>query len=54
MLGWGPTSFVALFIFSLCLVMHASIGLRIEGRPTEESVSGHTGGELGGPAAVVA
>ena len=60
MLGWGPTSFVSLFILSLYrLVMHASfrsshsIGLRIEGRPTEESVSGQTGGGLGGPTTVV-
>ena len=60
MLGWGPTSFVALFILSLYrLVMRASsrssrsIGLRIEGRSTEESVSGQTGGGLGGPTAVV-
>ena len=30
------------------------VGLRIEGRPTEESKSGRTGGGLGIPAAVVA
>ena len=30
-----------------------SIGLRIEGRPTEESVSGQTSDGLGGPTAVV-
>ena len=41
MLGWGPASFVALFLFSfLHLVMRASIGFRIEGRSAEESVSG--------------
>ena len=39
--------------------MHASskssrcVGLRIEGRPAEESESGQTGGELGSPAVVV-
>ena len=33
MLGWGPASFVALFVLSLRrLVMRASVGLRIEGR----------------------
>ena len=31
-----------------------SLGQCIEGRPTEESASGQTGGGLGGPAAVVA
>ena len=41
MLGWGPTSFVTLFVLSFHrLVMHASVGLRIEGRLAEESVSG--------------
>ena len=30
------------------------IGLRIEGRPAEESESGRTSGRLGSPAAVVA
>ena len=41
MLGWGPASFVALFILSFRrLVMRASIGLRIEGRLAEESVLG--------------
>ena len=33
--------------------MRASVGLRIEGRPVEESVSGQTGGGPGVPAAVV-
>ena len=55
MLGWGPTSFVALFVLSFRhLVMRASVGLRIEGKPAEESVSGRNGGGLGGPVAVVA
>ena len=61
MLGWGPASFVALFVLSLRrLVMGASsrsshsVGLRIEGRSAEESMSGQTSGELGGPAAMVA
>ena len=55
MLGWGPASFVALFVLSFRhVVMRASIGLRIEGRPVEESVSGRNGGGLGGPVAVVA
>ena len=43
MLGWGPASFVVLFVLSLrCLVMCASsgssrsIGLCIEGRQAEE------------------
>ena len=41
MLGWGPASFVALFVLSFHhLVMRASVGLRIEGRSAEESVSG--------------
>ena len=60
MLGWGSTSFVILFVLSLrCLIMHASskssrsVGLRIEGRPAEESESGRTGGELGNPTVVV-
>ena len=60
MLGWGPASFVALFVLSLRrLVMSASsrssrsVCLRIEGRPSEEYVSGQTGGGLGGPAVVV-
>ena len=33
--------------------MRASVGLHIEGRPTKKSVSRHTGGGLGGLAAVV-
>ena len=33
--------------------MRASVGLRIEGRPTDESVSGQNGGRLGGPVIVV-
>ena len=49
MLGWGPASFIALFIFPFHrLVMRASIGLQIEGRPTEESVLGRNGGGLRG------
>ena len=46
MLGWGPASFVALFVLSLrCLVMRASfgssrsVGLCIEGRPAKEFAS---------------
>ena len=61
MLGWGPTSFVALFVLSLRrLVMRASfgsshsVGLRIGGRLAEESMSGQTGDGLRGPIAVVA
>ena len=55
MLGWGPASFVALFLLSFRgLVMRASIGLRIEGRPAEESMSRRNGGGLGGPVAMVA
>ena len=50
----GPTSFVALLVLSLRrLVIRASVGLRIEGRSAEESVSRQTGGEPCGPAAVV-
>ena len=45
----GPASFIALLVLSLRrLVMCASVGLRIEGRPVEES-----GGGLGVLAAVV-
>ena len=61
MLGWGPTSFVVLFVLSLRrLVMRASsgsshsVGLRIEGKPVEETESGQTSGRLGSPTAVVA
>ena len=61
MLGWGPASFVILFVLSLpLLVMSASsgssrsVGLRIEGRLDEEPESGKTGGGLGGPTVVVA
>ena len=54
MLGWGPASSIALFVLSFSrLVMRAYVGLQIEGRPTEESVSGPNGGGLGGPVAVV-
>ena len=54
MLGWGPASFVALFVLSFRrLVMRASIGLRIEGRPAEESVSGRNNGRFDGPVVVV-
>ena len=54
MLGWGPASFIALFVLSLrCLVMRASVGLHIEGRLAEEPMTGQTGGGLDGPAAVV-
>ena len=61
MLGWNPASFVFFLVLSLRrLIMHASsrssrsIGLRIEGRPIEDSKSGLPGGELHSPAAVVA
>ena len=61
MLGWGPTSFVVLFVLSLRrLVMRASsgsshsVGLRIEGKPAEEPESGQTSGGLGSPTVVVA
>ena len=54
MLGWGPTSFVALFIFPFrCLVMRAFAGLRIEGRLTEESVLGRNGDEPSGSVTAV-
>ena len=60
-MGWGPAFFVALFVLSLRrLVMRASsgfsrpVGLRIEGRPAEESVLGKIGCRLDGPAVVVA
>ena len=54
MLGWGPTFFVvSLVLFLRRLVMRASTGLRIEGRPTDESVSGQNGGGLGGLVVVV-
>ena len=33
--------------------MHASVGLRIEGRPVDESALGQNGGGLGGPIAMV-
>ena len=33
--------------------MRASVGLRIEGRPAKESVSGQTGGKLGDLTTVV-
>ena len=55
MLGWGPASFVALFVLPFHrLVMRASVGLRIEGRPAEESVSGRNGGRLDGSVVAVA
>ena len=60
MLGWGPSSFVVLFVLSLRhLVMLASSGfsrsvdLRIEGRPAKEPELGQTGGGLGSPTVVV-
>ena len=47
----GPASFVALLVLFLRrVVLHASIGLRIEGRSVEESMSGKTGGGPGVPA----
>ena len=61
MLGWGPASFVVLFVLSLRrLIIRASsgssrsVGLRIEGRLAEDSESGRPSGELGSPDAVVA
>ena len=55
MLGWVPASFVALFILFFCrLVMRASVGLRIEGRLAEESMSGRNGGRLSGLVVAVA
>ena len=61
MLGLDPAFFVVLFILSLrLLIMRASfgssrsVGLRIEGRLTEEPESGQTGSGLGSPATVVA
>ena len=55
MLGWGPASFIALFILPFRrLVLRASVGLRIEGRSVEESATGQNGGVLGGPVASVA
>ena len=54
MLGWGPASFLTLFVLPFRrLVMRASVGLRIEGRLTEESVSGRNGDEPGGPVTAV-
>ena len=50
----GLAFFVTLLILSLyCVVMRAFVGLRIEGRPTEEYVSGQTGGRPSVPAAMV-
>ena len=55
MLGRGPTFFVvSLVLFLRRLVMRASVGLHIEGRPADESVSGQNGGGLDGLVAVVA
>ena len=60
MLGWGSAFFGVSFILPFHrLIMRASsrsshpVGLCIEGRPTEESESGRTGGGFGSPAAVV-
>ena len=60
MLGWGSASFVVSFILPFHrLIMRASsgsscpVGLRIEGRPAEESDSGRTGGGFDSPAIVV-
>ena len=61
MLGWGSGSFVVLCVRPFhCLIMCASsgpsrpMGLRIEGRPAEESETGRTGGGFCSPATVVA
>ena len=49
-----PPLLLLLFVLSLhCLVMRASVGLRIEERSAEEFVSGQTGSGLGGPTSVV-
>ena len=54
MLGWGPASFVALFVLPFHrLVMRAFVGLRIEGRPAEESMSGQNSDRPGGPVPAV-
>ena len=54
MLGYGPTFLiVSFFLFLRRLVMRASVGLRVEGRLVDKSVSGQNGDELGGPIAVV-
>ena len=57
---WGSASFVVLFVLSFHrLILRASsgssrfVGLRIEGRPAEESQSGRTSGGLGSPTAMV-
>ena len=61
MLGWGSASFIVSFVLPFhCLIMHASsvpscpMGLRIEGRLTEESELWRTGGGFGSPASMVA
>ena len=55
MLGWGPASFVALFVLPFRrLVMCASVGLRIEGRPAEVSMSRRNGDGLDGLIVAVA
>ena len=60
MLGWGSASFVVSFVLPFHhLIMRASsrsscpVGLRIEGRPVEDSESGRTGGGFDSPAIVV-
>ena len=60
MLGWDPAFFVVSLILSLRhLIMLASsrssrfVGLRIKGRPAEDSKSGQPGGGLGSPTIVV-
>ena len=60
MLGWGSASFVVScvlpfhrFIMSASSRPSRPVGLRIEGRPAEESESGRTGGGFSSPAAVV-
>ena len=61
MLGWGSASLVVLCVLPFDrLIMRAfsgpscPVGLRIEGRPYEESDSGRSGGGFGSPTAVVA
>ena len=61
MLGWGSASFIVSCVLLFHrLIMCASsgpscpVGLRIEGRPAEESMSGQTRGGFGSSTAVVA
>ena len=54
MLGWGPTFFRSFVCSPFPQFSHACfVGLRIEGRPAEESVSGQNGDGPGGLVAAV-